>query len=294
MIRKPPWLRMHLPTGDGFDRVNGLLQSLQLNTVCTSARCPNLAECWARGTATIMILGDSCTRRCRFCSVGQVRSARRPGPHDPEEALRVAEAVRRLGLRYVVITSVDRDDLPDLGAQAFAATVSHIRKVRPETQIEVLTPDFGARAELVRLVIESGPDVFGHNIETVERLTPRVRDPRAGYRLSLRVLELVKVLAPSLITKSGLMLGLGESDDEIGKTLSDLRAVGCDIITLGQYLQPDRRCLPVARYVPPAEFGRWESEALALGFRAARCGPLVRSSYQASELTKGLTVPAVG
>ena len=284
---------MKLPSGDTFEEVAGQLGWHRLHTVCTSARCPNLSECWNRGTATFMILGDICTRRCRFCSVS---TGNPHGAVDDGEPRRVAEAARELGLKYVVLTSVDRDDLEDLGAGVFACTVKALKHAadssvaaRPQDdrdpiclpRVEVLTPDFGARQELVQKVVEAGPDVFGHNIETVERLSPEVRDRRASYRTSLEVLRLVKKLAPGMLTKSGLMAGLGETDEEVEQALHDLLAAGCDIVTIGQYLQPDRTCQPVDRYVEPARFERWQEYALGMGFRSAFCGPLVRSSYLA-------------
>lgn len=281
---KPDWVRTRWPSGPEFERVNSRVHSLGINTVCSSARCPNLAECWERGTATFMILGDTCTRACRFCSVST------GDPHglvDDDEPRRVAEAVRQLGLSYVVLTSVDRDDLADLGAGVFAATVEQVRRVSPDVPVEVLTPDFRGREELIRVVAEAGPDVFGHNLETVERLTPQVRDRRASYRQSLEVLATVKRLAPKMTTKSGLMAGLGETDDELRLTLRDLRTVGCDIVTVGQYLQPARGCRPVERYVTPEDFRALENEAMALGFKGALCGPLVRSSYRAEQTGRG-------
>ncbi|MBM3314433.1 lipoyl synthase [candidate division WOR-3 bacterium] len=283
-MRKPAWLRTRLPSGPEFGRVNERLRRHGLNTVCSAARCPNLHECWSAGTATFMILGDTCTRHCRFCAT---RTGNPGGVVDETEPERVAAAVAELGLRYVVLTSVDRDDLDDLGAGVFAAAVRHVRRVRPGAGVEVLTPDFGGREELVRQVTGAGPDVFGHNAETVERLTPEVRDRRASYRRSLDVLATAKRLAPQVVTKSGMMVGLGETDDEVHATMRDLRQAGCDIVTVGQYLQPDRRSLAVQRYVEPAGFDRYRAQALGMGFRAAYCGPLVRSSYHAAEVVKG-------
>ncbi|MBN2537010.1 lipoyl synthase [candidate division WOR-3 bacterium] len=290
--RKPAWLRTAVPAGDVFEHVNRRLRDSGLCTVCTSARCPNLAECWNRGTATVMLLGEVCTRACRFCSVctGNPR-----GAVDEDEPARVARAVRELGLRYVVLTSVDRDDLPDHGAAQFARTVVEVRSQKPEVRdqnadrmseirVEVLTPDFGGREELIGRVVDARPDVFGHNLETVERLSPAARDRRASYRRSLGVLETVKRLDPGMLTKSGLMVGLGERDEEVSQALEHLRSTGCDIVTIGQYLQPSRRCLPVERYVEPERFEQWQAEARGLGFRSAFCGPLVRSSYLADRL----------
>jgi len=322
-VRKPDWLRTAVPSGAEFEATNERLRAYGINTVCSSARCPNLSDCWSRGTATFMILGDTCTRHCRFCAVA---NGNPHGAVDETESERVARAATELGLKYVVLTSVDRDDLPDLGASAFARTVTVIkepvsangfaggRSPKPEVRmtsearstnggtpagvsspipnpqppvplVEVLTPDFGGREELIEQVVSAHPDVFGHNIETVERLSPGVRDPQASYRRSLHALATVKRLAPELTTKSGIMVGLGETDGEVRAALRDLRSVGCDIVTVGQYLQPARRCLPVERYVPPEEFVGLEKEALAMGFKGALCGPLVRSSYHAAELT---------
>jgi lipoic acid synthetase len=316
-MRKPDWLRTAVPSGTGFEATNERLRAYGINTVCSSARCPNLAECWSRGTTTFMILGDTCTRHCRFCAV---RTGNPQGALDQTEPERVARAVTELDLFYVVLTSVDRDDLPDLGAATFAETVRQVKTMgsrgrgakgsgaKPGPRdpgnpaphhdressvvsrhsviplVEVLTPDFGGREDLIRQVVAAGPDVFGHNLETVERLTPKVRDPRASYRRSLDVLAVVRRAAPKLTTKSGLMVGLGETDGEVRAALGDLRSVGCDIVTVGQYLQPARRSLPVERYVTPDEFGGLEQAALAMGFKGALCGPLVRSSFRADSL----------
>ncbi len=299
-MRKPDWLRTTVPAGAGFEATNERLRAYGINTVCSSARCPNLAECWGRGTTTFMILGDTCTRHCRFCAV---KTGNPQGALDATEPERVARAVSELGLFYVVLTSVDRDDLPDLGAGMFAETVRQVKmqsakgKVQNDRAaslgprlasppVEVLTPDFGGREELIAQVVSAGPYVFGHNLETVERLSPDVRDPRASYRRSLDVLAAVKRVAPKLTTKGGLMVGLGETDDELRQALRDLRSVECDIVTVGQYLQPARRCLPVERYVTPEQFVALEKEALAMGFKGALCGPLVRSSYHAEEVAK--------
>ena len=280
-----------MPSGAGFAATNERLRAYGINTVCSSARCPNLSDCWGRGTATFLLLGSTCTRHCRFCSI---TTGDRRGVFDETEPERVAQAVGELGLKYVVLTSVDRDDLPDLGAGTFAQTVRHVKtqdargKVQddqpPVPLVEVLTPDFGGREGLIRQVVEARPDVFGHNLETVERLSPHVRDPRAAYRRSLEVLVKVKRLDAKMTTKSGLMVGLGETDHELLQALRDLRSVGCDIVTVGQYLQPARRCLSVERYVTPEEFVALEKEALAMGFKGALCGPLVRSSFRADSL----------
>ena len=299
-MRKPDWLRTAVPSGAEFEATNERLRASGINTVCSSARCPNLAECWGRGTTTFMILGDTCTRHCRFCAV---KTGDPSCSLDATEPERVARAVAGLNLLYVVLTSVDRDDLDDLGAGIFAEAVRQVklqsakgkvqngRSPAPSPQplvplLEVLTPDFGGREELIGQVVAAEPDVFGHNLETVERLSPKVRDPRASYRRSLEVLAVVKRIAPKLTTKSGLMVGLGETGEELRQALRDLRSVGCDIVTVGQYLQPARRCLPVERYVTPEEFVALEKEALAMGFKGALCGPLVRSSYRAEQVVK--------
>jgi lipoic acid synthetase len=260
-----------------------LLRDHKLNTVCEEARCPNLGECFSRGTATFMLLGDRCTRRCGYCSV----STARPLPPDPEEPLRVAEAAARLRLRYVVLTSVARDDLRDGGAATFAATVRAVRNALPGARIEVLTPDFRGDDSALAVVLATAPDVFNHNIETVPRLFPRVR-AQGDYARSLALLAGVKRRAPGQVTKSGLMVGLGEDDAEIGAVLRDLRAVGVDIVTLGQYLRPTREHLPVDRYVPPEGFRRYEQDARALGFPVVYSGVFVRSSFNAEERAQTL------
>ena len=284
--RFPPWLRKRVPTGEAAARVRSLLAELGLATVCSSAHCPNLPECFARGTATFLILGRSCTRSCRFCAI----SNEPPGPLRDEEPEAVADACERLGLRHVVITSVTRDDLPDGGAEHFARTIRAVRRRMPNTVIEVLTPDFLGRQASVDIVLDAEPHVFNHNVETVPRLYPEVR-PQADYRRSLGVLAHAKRRAghgaASLYTKSGLMVGLGETADEVRTVLGDLRGAGCDIVTLGQYLAPSSAHVPVARFVEPAEFEAWEAEARGLGFAAVAAGPFVRSSYQAESLFEG-------
>ena len=248
-------------------------------TVCEHARCPNLTECWSRRTATFMILGDRCPRRCRFCAV----NTGRPAPPEPDEPDRLAEAVAELNLKHVVITAVARDDLPDEGAGHFAACVGAVRERLPESTIEVLPADFHARPECIHALCDAGPDVYNHNIETVERLTPVVR--RQGkYRRSLEVLQIVKAYNPALPTKSGLMVGLGESREEIAGTLADLREVGCDLVTIGQYLQPSPAHTPVERYYRPEEFDELGEAARRLGFEGVASGPFVRSSYNAAEV----------
>jgi lipoic acid synthetase len=259
--------------------VRVLLREKSLHTVCEEARCPNLGECFSRGTATFMLLGDRCTRRCSYCSV----STARPLPPDPAEPARVAEAAARMGLRYVVLTSVNRDDLADGGASHFADTVRAVRRALPRAGIEVLVPDFRDDREALRAVLEAGPEVFNHNIETVPRLFPLLR-PQGRYRLSLEVLRAAKDLVPGQATKSGLMVGLGETDDEVSHVLADLRAAGVDILTIGQYLRPTREHEPVHRYLAPAAFRAFEDEARAIGFPTVYSGVFVRSSFNAEEV----------
>ena len=274
-----------MPTGSRHDDVRQVLQRYRLNTVCEDAHCPNVFECWGLGTATIMILGDTCTRACRFCAV----KTGKPGGIDWFEPIRVALAVRDLGLRYVVITSVDRDDLPDGGASIYAMTIRQIKKINPGTRVEVLIPDFNLNMDALRAVVSAGPDVVSHNLETVERLTPLVRDRRAGYDKSLGVLRAIKGINGNQVTKSGIMLGLGETRDEVLKAMRDLRGAGVDLLTIGQYLRPSGspRHLPVARYVQPSEFQELRAIGLSMGFRAVAAGPMVRSSYRALELVEG-------
>jgi len=274
--RHPPWLKVRAPGGPGFTATLGLVKELRLHTVCEEAHCPNIAECWGHKTATFMLLGDTCTRNCAFCAVAHGR----PLTVDPHEPGRVAEAVERLGLRHVVVTSVNRDDLPDGGASHFAATAHAIRARLPTCRVEVLVPDFQGDLAAVAIVTAAPVDVFNHNVETVPRLYRRVR-PGARYERSLAVLETAVDPQRRRLTKAGLMLGLGEERDEVLRVLRDLRAVGCSILTLGQYLQPSARHLPIERYVTPGEFDALRREALGLGFRHVESGPLVRSSYHA-------------
>jgi lipoic acid synthetase len=276
---KPPWLKRRIPSGATYQEVRRLLKNGGLHTVCEEACCPNLGECFSQGTATFLILGDRCTRNCRFCAVGHGPL----GPPDPHEPRRVAEAVKAMTLKYVVITSVTRDDLPDGGAGLFAQTILALREKATGTMVEVLIPDFQGDDEALKKVMEARPDVLNHNVETVPRLYPMVR-PGAVYERSVRLLKRAREIDPSVATKSGLMLGLGESDDEIGWTLQDLVEAGCMMLTLGQYLQPSRDHLPVERFVPPEEFDRWKETALRMGFTEVASGPFVRSSYHAREL----------
>ena len=282
--RKPDWLKISLPTGRDYENIRDLRRMMragELHTVCEEAKCPNLHECWANRTATFMILGDFCTRACRFCAV---KTGRPTGP-DPDEPERVAEAAEQMGLRHCVITSVARDDLPDGGAAAFAATIRAVRRRLPLCGIEVLVPDFNGSEAALAVVLEAKPDVLNHNLETVERLTPRVRS-RATYRRSLELLARAKRIAPGIRTKSGLMVGLGEEWDEILQAMDDLREAGCDMLTIGQYLRPTPAHLPVVRFYAPEEFARLKEEGLRRGFRHVESGPLVRSSYHAGEQAK--------
>jgi lipoic acid synthetase len=273
--RKPSWLRAKSGHWERVHDMRVLLSEARLHTVCEEARCPNQGECWTRGTATFMLLGDTCTRSCGFCAV----ATGRPKPPDPLEPEQVAETSRRLGLSFVVVTSVNRDDLPDGGAAHFAATVRAILATSPGTEIEVLVPDFKGDPDAVRTVVESRPTVFNHNLETVERLTREVR-VQARYARSLEVLRMAKAMGQPL-TKTGIMLGLGETEAEVLQLFADARAVGCDILTVGQYLQPTAKHLPVVEYAHPDRFLAYEAAAYGLGFKAVFSGPLVRSSYHA-------------
>ena len=274
--RHPPWLKVRAPGGPGFAETMATVRELGLHTVCQEARCPNIGECWGHRTATFMLLGDTCTRNCGFCAVTHGR----PRAVDPGEPVRVASAIARLGLRHVVVTSVNRDDLPDGGAAHFAATARAIERLVPVCRVEVLVPDFQGNLASVAEVVASPIDVFNHNLETVPRLYRRVR-AGARYERSLAVLEAARRRGERLLTKTGLMLGLGETQDELVSVFADLRRIGCDILTLGQYLRPSAEHLPVERYVPPEEFAALRAEALVLGFRHVEAGPLVRSSYHA-------------
>jgi lipoic acid synthetase len=277
--RLPEWARKSGPLARGARGVRVLLRESSLHTVCEEARCPNLGECFTRGTATFLLLGDRCTRRCAYCAV----STARPLPPDPAEPERVAEAAGRLGLRYVVLTSVDRDDLADGGAAHFAATVRAVRRAQPEAGIEVLTPDFKGDRQALLAVLEAEPEVFNHNIETVPRLFPRLR-PQGRYRLSLDVLASARAIRPGQTTKSGLMVGLGETDEEVVRVLEDLRRAGADVVTIGQYLRPTREHEPVHRFVTPAAFLAFEGRARAIGFPTVYSGVFVRSSFNAEEI----------
>ncbi|MEW6757925.1 MAG: lipoyl synthase [Acidobacteriota bacterium] len=280
VVRKPDWFKIRrLAVGEKASAVMGEIARNGLRTVCSSAACPNKGACFAEGTATFMILGDVCTRACRFCNI----ATGRPGPPDEAEAERVAEAAEKMGLRFVVVTSVARDDLPDEGAVAFAETIRAVRRRLTGAKVEVLTPDFSGREECLATVLGAGPDVFNHNVETVERLTPSVR-AKATYRRSLEVLRAARRMAPQIPTKSGLMVGLGETREELLRAFDDLAGAGVERLTVGQYLQPTRRHHPVIRYYEPVEFEDIKRAAKAAGIRAVLSGPLVRSSYHAGTM----------
>jgi lipoic acid synthetase len=274
--RRPDWLKVRLPSGENYDELKTLMRSKALHTVCEEARCPNIGECWGHRTATFMILGSICTRSCRFCAV----ATGRPMAVDWEEPKRVAEAVQQMGLRHVVITMVNRDELKDGGATLFAATIRWVRRLNPECAVEVLTSDFKGSREALGILMDARPNVFSHNVETVPRLYKQVR-PQAIYTRSLDVLEWAKEMAPERPTKAGFMLGVGEEREEVLALLEDLRARRVDIVTIGQYLQPTKEHMPIQRYVPPEEFREYAQAGKAMGFRHVESGPLVRSSYHA-------------
>ncbi|MCT4636758.1 MAG: lipoyl synthase [Bacteroidales bacterium] len=278
-LRKPDWLKIKLPEGKDFKYVNDIVKDHKLHTICSSGRCPNMGECWGNKTATFMILGGICTRSCKFCNV----ATGKPQPLDPDEAKNLAESVKLMNLNHAVITSVDRDDLSDKGAGAWAEAIKAVKKENPDTTLEVLIPDFDAIPELIQLVIDEKPEVISHNMETVRRLTPGVRS-RAKYDTSL---EVIKYLSENGVrTKSGIMLGLGETEEEIYETMDDLREAGCKILTIGQYLQPTHRHLEVKKYVTPEEFEKYREEGLKRGFSFVESSPLVRSSYHAEKHVK--------
>jgi lipoic acid synthetase len=278
-VRKPKWLKRKLPSGPEYERMKKLIKNNCLTTVCQEAQCPNQFECFSKGTATFMILGERCTRNCGFCAV----SNKPIGLPDPEEPSRVAEAVASLHLKYAVITSVTRDDLPDGGASHFIKTIQEVHRQSPGTRIEILIPDLQGNWQALAEILQAGPDVLNHNLETVPRLYSRVR-PEAIYIRSLELLRQAKIVSPKTPTKSGVMLGLGETVEELRETMGDLLKSGCDILTLGQYLQPSKAHLPVERFVPPEEFDSLKKEALALGFKGVASSPTVRSSFEAGTL----------
>ena len=278
--RKPEWLKVRAPSGEHYRSLKHLLRGMTLHTVCEEAHCPNVGECWGGGTATVMLMGDVCTRGCRFCAV---HSGNPRGALDADEPENTAVALERLELRYVVLTSVDRDDLPDGGADHFARTIEAIKRRTPHMLVEVLVSDFGGSRQALARIVEAQPDVVAHNLETVERLTPSVRDRRATYRQSLDVLATIKDIRADLYTKSSLMVGLGETSDEMGQAMDDLRTVGVDVLTLGQYLRPSAKHLEVAEYVTPHQFETYRRMGENRGFMYVASGPLVRSSYRAGE-----------
>ncbi len=276
LLRKPDWLKIRIPSGKAYVKVKEIVERHKLHTICTSGQCPNMAECWGLGTATFMILGDICTRSCKFCAT----KTGKPDPVDPDEPRNLAESVSLMGLKHCVITSVDRDDLPDLGAGHWAETIRAVKAVNPHTTIETLIPDFQGKPELIQKVIDAGPEVISHNLETVRRITPQVRSA-AKYDRSLQVLR--QIAASGITAKSGIMAGLGETEAEVLETMDDLLAAGCTVMTIGQYLQPTRDHLPVADYVHPGVFEKWEKIGLEKGFRFVESKPLVRSSYHAEK-----------
>ncbi len=282
--RKPPWLRVRIPAGRGYESVSKAVARYRLATVCEESHCPNIGECWNAGTATIMLMGSVCTRACRFCSVD---TGNPNGWLDADEPENAAQSVALMGLKYVVITSVDRDDLTDGGAAHYAASIRAIKRLNPQTAVEALTPDFSGSESAIRQVATAGLDVFAQNLETVKRLTSTVRDPRAGYQQTLSVLQLGKQVATGVLTKSSLMLGLGETESELEQAMDDLRAHSVDVLTLGQYLRPTLNHLPVARWVHPEEFEKYREWGLAKGFMEVASGPLVRSSYRADRILNG-------
>ena len=280
LVKKPEWLRIKLPSGENYVNIKQTIASLGLHTVCEEARCPNIGECWGGGTATIMIMGDTCTRRCKFCSV----TSGKPSYLDQEEPGRVAKAVKKWGLKYVVITSVCRDDLHDGGADHIAKTIKAVKMQCPETIVEPLIPDLQADHDAIKRIVDAGPEVISHNIETVVRLSPLARDPRATYERSLHVLKTIKDIDFKVYTKSSILLGLGEKEEEVMQSAKDLRSVGVDIISIGQYLQPTSRHMPVKEYVTPEKFDAYRKNIEKLGFAYVVAGPFVRSSYKAGEL----------
>jgi lipoyl synthase len=276
---KPDWLKVKLPRGEGYERVKGIVREQKLATVCEEARCPNIAECWAGGTATVMLMGEVCTRACRFCHV----KVGAPPPLDPQEPENLARAVKAMDLEYIVVTSVNRDDRPDGGASHFAAAITALKRESPKTTVEVLIPDFQGVHASLDIVAVARPHVVAHNVETVERLTPSVRDRRATWKQSLHVLEYLKARPEKLYTKTSIMVGLGETDEELDQAFRQCREAGVDVLTLGQYLQPSQYHLRVERFVSPEDFARYQRMAEAYGFLYVASGPLVRSSYRAAE-----------
>jgi lipoic acid synthetase len=282
--KRPEWLKVRAPAGPRYIELKSIMRDMELHTVCEEARCPNIGECWGHGTATFMILGDVCTRACRYCAV----TSGKPQTLDLGEPKRVAEAVQRMGLRHAVVTSVDRDDLEDGGAALFAATIRKVHELNPECAVEVLTPDFQGNVRQLATVMEARPEIFNHNIETVERVFRRVRTGRSKYAVSIELLRKAKEMFPDGLTKSGLMVGLGETHEEIVATMRDLRAAQVDILTIGQYLRPTPKHVALDRYYHPDEFATLREEGMTLGFSHVESGPLVRSSYHAHEQSDAL------
>jgi len=280
MRRKPDWLKIKVAKGKEYISVKEIVEKHKLHTICTSGHCPNLHECWGRGTATLMILGDICTRSCKFCNV----KTGKPLPADFEEPKRIAESVKLLKLKHVVLTSVDRDDLDDLGAEIWAMTIKEVKKTNPQTTIETLTPDFDGREELIKLVADAKPEIISHNLETVRRLTPQTRS-RAKYDVSLKTLK--SIAESGVVAKSGIMVGIGEKPEEVYQVMDDLLAVGVKVMTIGQYLQPTKKHLEVVEYITPEQFKEYERVGLEKGFKFVESGPLVRSSYHAEKHVKG-------
>ena len=282
--RRPPWIRVRAPSGETYEQVRRLMRSKTLHTVCEEAQCPNLGECWGRGTATFLMMGDTCTRSCGFCDI----KTGRPSPLDWSEPNRIAESVRAMGLQHVVITSVNRDDRPDGGAPIFAMVIRRIRQLQPGCSVEVLIPDFKGSELALKIVMDAQPEILNHNVETVPRLFKKVQ-PQDRYEWALTTLENAKKLNPMVLTKSGIMLGLGETLDEVKATMAELVAVGVDILTIGQYLQPSQGHLPIERYYTPSEFDELRVHGLDMGFKWVESGPLVRSSYRAAEQVRELS-----
>ncbi|MCD4790035.1 MAG: lipoyl synthase [Bacteroidales bacterium] len=278
-VRKPAWLKTKIPTGKNYLYVREIVEKNKLHTICTSGNCPNIADCWGRGTATLMILGDICTRSCKFCNI----KTGRPEPVDFDEPDRVAKSVKLMGVQHCVLTSVDRDDLEDGGAEIWAKTIRKIKELNPETTIEALIPDFDGQKQLIQKVIETKPEVISHNLETVKRLTPIIRS-KARYELSLKVVKYIS--ASEVRSKSGIMAGLGETEEEVFETMDDLHSVGCEVLTIGQYLQPTKHHLPVKEFVTPEMFEKFRKAGLEKGFRYVESSPLVRSSYHAEKHVK--------
>ncbi len=283
--RLPPWFKTALPTGEAQDRFNATKSTIEggsLHTVCEEARCPNIHDCWGRGTATFMIAGEECTRGCRFCAVGTIR---KPLPLDPEEPQRLAEAVKNMALSYVVITVVNRDDLPDGGASHYRECIDAIHEVRPDIGLEILCSDLDGNIEALAQLLDGAPlEVFAHNVECVPRMDSKVRDPRASFEQSKLILQEAKRIRPDILTKTSIMVGVGETDTEITDAMRDLRSIGVDLLTIGQYLQPSDRHLPIDRFPEPAKYADWDSEAREMGYKGVACGPLVRSSFRAGLL----------